>query len=231
MARLLLLHLTINWPAEFSANLWPFALNCAVHICNHVLKLSGLSPMELFCSTRIDCKPLKQACVFGCPVHVLDPRLQDGKKIPKWEPRSRLGQFLGFLAKHASNVGLIQNVETGCVSPQFHVMHDERFQTVASEHNVDLSETWIDLFVNSCEHHLEGHDPEVDGPLPGLHDTWVPKKELPKKEGSQNQGKLEADESGKKGKVASEPQKQGKQPTKVINDCKLSCLRYYVNTD
>ena len=24
--------------------------------------------------------------IFGCPAHILDPRLQDGKKISKWEP-------------------------------------------------------------------------------------------------------------------------------------------------
>ena len=149
MSRALLLHLKIMWPDEFSADLWPFAIDCAVHIHNHVPRKGGLSPMEIFCGTRIDCKPLKKARVFGCPAYVLDPRIQDGKKILKWEPKAHLGQFLGFSLEHASNVGLIRNMETGWISPQFHIVCNEPFQTVALEHNIDLSETWIDLFVSS----------------------------------------------------------------------------------
>ena len=47
--------------------------------------------------------------MWGCPVFVLDPKLQDGKKITKWNRWSRLGQFLGFSNKHFS---LVAKVET-----------------------------------------------------------------------------------------------------------------------
>ena len=132
------------------------------------------SPAEVFCGTKIGCRPLRRLKVFGCPTYVLDPRLQDGKKIPKWEPRSRKGQFLGFSREHASTVGLIRNTRTGYISPQFHVVYDEDCSTVASENTLDLSEQWIDLFLNSREHYLDAHDEEADGPLPELDPDYAP---------------------------------------------------------
>ena len=94
MARTLLLHLRLHWPDEFHPNLWPFALDYAVYIYNHMLtkgKAGMPSPQEVFCGTKIGCGPLRHLKVFGCPTYVLDPRLQDGKKIPKWKPCSRKG--------------------------------------------------------------------------------------------------------------------------------------------
>ena len=52
-------------------------------------------------------KGVKQLCVFGCSCYALDPRLQDGKKIPKWEPHAQARQFLGFLKEHSSKVCLV----------------------------------------------------------------------------------------------------------------------------
>ena len=173
MARAMLYHLKIMWPDEFEANLWPMALDYAVFIFNHTPRNGKLSPMEVFCGTRMDCEALKRARVFGCPTYVLDPRLQDGKKIPKWQPRSRLGQFLGFSREHAINVGLIRNVSTGYIGAQFHLVYDEKFQTVTSEQTVDLSETWIDLFVNERDNVFDGHQEQVDGPIPQLDQQWV----------------------------------------------------------
>ena len=88
---------------------------------------------------------LRRARVFGCPTYVLEPRLQDGKKIPKWEARARTGMFLGFSDVHSSTVGLVLNTRTGYISPQYHVVHNKKFETVASNCSIDLSETWIDL--------------------------------------------------------------------------------------
>jgi hypothetical protein len=60
--------------------------------------------------------------VFGCPVYVLDAALQDGHKIPKWSPRACLSLFLGFSDLHSSQVPLVLNVQTGKISPQYHVI-------------------------------------------------------------------------------------------------------------
>ncbi len=70
--------------------------------------------------------------MFGCPVYVLDATLQDGHKLPKWVPRAHLGVFLGFLTLHSSQVPLVMNVDTGKISPQFHVIFDDKFETVLS---------------------------------------------------------------------------------------------------
>ena len=177
MARTMLLHVRLHWPDEFSADLWPFALDYAAYIYNHVPtkgKPGMPSPMEVFCGTKVGCRPLRRLRVFGCPCYVLDPRLQDGKKIPKWEPRSRKGQFLGYSKEHATTIGMIRNIRTGHISPQFHVVFDEDFTTVTSESTLDLTETWIELFLNSREHFLDGHDENVNGPLPDLDPDFAP---------------------------------------------------------
>ena len=88
---------------------------------------SGISPDELWSTVRNDDDVLKQAHVFGCPVCVLDAALQDGKKIPKWAPRACLGLFLGFSDLHSSQVPLLLNIESGHISPQFHVIFDDKF--------------------------------------------------------------------------------------------------------
>jgi hypothetical protein len=100
----------IHWPDEYNSWLWPFALLYVVWLYNHTPKITGAAPIEIFCSVKTSCEYLRRAKVFGCPVYVLDPCLQDGKKIPKWEPRSHHGQFLGFSPNHSSSVGLIQNI-------------------------------------------------------------------------------------------------------------------------
>lgn len=72
-----------------------------------------------------------------CPVYVLDPTLQHGKKLPKWQPRSRKGVFVGFSASHGSKVPLILNPLIGHISPQFHVVFNDSFITVSSIHDID----------------------------------------------------------------------------------------------
>jgi hypothetical protein len=55
----------------------------------------GLWPKELFCKTKGDGTPIVHSHVWGCPAYVLDPKLQDGKSLPKWESKSRRGVFVG----------------------------------------------------------------------------------------------------------------------------------------
>jgi hypothetical protein len=72
---------------------------------------------------------------FWCLAYVLDPKLQDGKKLPKWTPLSHRGQYLGLSPNHSTLVGRILNLHTGSVSPQFHVVHDNLFTTVPNTEN------------------------------------------------------------------------------------------------
>jgi hypothetical protein len=132
-ARALLLHAAIHWPEETTLDLWPLAMDYAEYLWNRIpRKDSGIAPLELLCKCKIENEVLRNAHVWGCPTYVLDPKIQDGKKLPRWQPKSRRGQFLGFSAKHASTIGLIRNVKTGSISPQFHVVYDDAFTTVPS---------------------------------------------------------------------------------------------------
>ena len=67
---------------------------------------------------------------FGCPVFALDVRLQGQKSIPRWNTRTRLGINLGKFPNHSRNVFLVLSTSSGCMSPQFHVIHNDFFETV-----------------------------------------------------------------------------------------------------
>jgi hypothetical protein len=43
--------------------------------------------------------------VWGCPLDVLAPKIQQGEKIPIWEPRSRQGMSPGLWQQHAGCCG------------------------------------------------------------------------------------------------------------------------------
>ncbi|KAL7524937.1 hypothetical protein ACHAXR_002552, partial [Thalassiosira sp. AJA248-18] len=132
-ARANMLHVAYHWPKHASIRLWPMAINYAVWVFNHLPRVdTGLCPDEMWTQSRTTHDNLRRAHVWGCPVYVLEPELQDGKKIPKWQPRARLGMFVGFSQVHSSLVPLVLNVKTGKISPQYHVVFDDKFATVNS---------------------------------------------------------------------------------------------------
>ncbi len=105
------------------------------------------SPNKVWSSVRYPSSELLQTHVFGCPVCVLDASIQDEKKILKWTPWARLGLFLGFSDLHSSQVPLVMNVETGKISPQFHIIFDDTFETVNSlPLNQPLNKQWTQIF-------------------------------------------------------------------------------------
>jgi hypothetical protein len=125
-----LLHAKSRWPKAIELNLWPYALRLANHLRNLLPdKDDATSPIERF--SRVQVAPhLKENHPFGCPVYALNNRLQSGNRIPKWDLRARLGVYLGQSPRHASSVSLVLSLETGLVSPQYHVRHDDFFETV-----------------------------------------------------------------------------------------------------
>ena len=175
-ARASMLHALIHWPDQFSADLWPMAVEHVVFLYNHMPHPHhGHAPVELFTGTKLSSyATLQQARVWGCPVYVLEPRLQDGKKIPKWNPRSRRGQFVGFSPEHAGNVGRVLNLITGAITPQFHVVYDEHFTTVENP-GVDLDEfspeVWTRLVTSGLEKTIEPEDIPPDG-SPTAFQDW-----------------------------------------------------------
>jgi hypothetical protein len=129
-ARKQLLHAKSRWPKAVELNLWPYALRLANHLRNSLPdREDATSPVERF--SRVEVAPhLRENHPFGCPVYALNNRLQSGNRIPKWDSRARLGVYLGPSPRHASSVSLVLSLETGLVSPQFHVRHDDFFETV-----------------------------------------------------------------------------------------------------
>lgn len=122
---------------------------------------------------------LRRMHPWGCPAYVLDPKLQDGKKLPKWNPRSRQGKFVGFSSAHASNVGLILNLATRRISPQYHVLFDDFFSTVRSvddRHDPVLEEVNWDRLIRVLGTDRYFAEEDVDY-VPPVHDDWMSPEE------------------------------------------------------
>ncbi len=87
MAQTFLVHVCLHWSKYGTDHLalWGFAMKHTVwlhsHIPNH---FSGLTHMEPCTKIKDNYCDLLCTHVWGCPVHVLDPKLQYGQKIPQW---------------------------------------------------------------------------------------------------------------------------------------------------
>ena len=79
---------------------------------------------------------------------MLDPKLQDGKRLPRWNCQSCLGQFLSFSDDHSSLVANVRNLTMGYIYPQYHVLFDDLFQTVCgSGENEIVAVTFLDIIM------------------------------------------------------------------------------------
>jgi hypothetical protein len=164
----MLLHHILHWPQEARLELWPFAVDYSVWIWNHLPDITTrLSPIEVFTKSSFpDNRHLQRVRVFGCPVYVLHPTLQDAKKLPKWQRKSWRGIFLGFSPNHSTNVNLVLNPETGSITPQYHVVFDEKFSTTASTVTEDsltpAVHLWDTLRADGYEQHQSLQDSSDD---------------------------------------------------------------------
>jgi hypothetical protein len=123
-----------------TAHLWPYAVHNSTYT-RRILPRNGhiKSPEEFFTQSQV--RPTtKYLHPFGCPVYVLQAALQSGGTQPKWNDRSRVGVYLGHSSQHAPSVSLILNPVTGYVSPQFHCIYDNRFDTPSRDKN--FSDLW-----------------------------------------------------------------------------------------
>ena len=93
-------HLSFHWGYHGvdDLSLWSFAVNHSAWVNNIVPnKILGITLIEMPNKTKSNHRDLRSAHVWGCHVFVLEAKLQDDHKLSKWNRRSRLGQFLGFL--------------------------------------------------------------------------------------------------------------------------------------
>ena len=130
MTRTALLHASARWPSAMSNCLWPYALRMANDsLISSPRRLDGRSAVSVFSLADVSPK-LTTFHPFGCPVYALSSELAAGQGLPKWDKRARVGIYLGQSPKHARSVALVLNIKTGLVSPQFHVVFDDMFETV-----------------------------------------------------------------------------------------------------
>jgi hypothetical protein len=141
-------HLALHWPAQATISFWPQAIKYLVWVFNRMPNTeTGISLNKMWSSVQSSTEEFSRAHVFGCPVYVLDAALQDGHKIPKWSPHSCLGLFLGFSDLHSSQVLLVLNVQTGKISPQYHAIFNNKFETVNSLlATKSLDKQWVQIF-------------------------------------------------------------------------------------
>ena len=94
--------------------LWPFATKCAQDRMNNLhVDINLETPDMKFSNTKAVNFQLKHYNTIGCPVYILDLRLQRNLKgVPKWEPRSRLRIYVGHLREYAGSVALVLNPKT-----------------------------------------------------------------------------------------------------------------------
>ena len=94
-----------------------------------------------------------------------------------------MGQFLGFCDDNSSLVARIRNLATNFVSPQFHVVFDDKFTTI--ENDVQLEDTEVrqiftELFSTCRDHYRDSvpvlHVPDSEVESEGA-DTNVPEGE------------------------------------------------------
>ena len=92
----LLLHAALHWPEQAEISVWPMASTYTTYLWNITLKPeTGLALLKIFACSRQLIPLIHHAHLWGCLAYVLDPVLQDGKKLPKWQAHSHRGMFLG----------------------------------------------------------------------------------------------------------------------------------------
>jgi hypothetical protein len=145
LARTMLIHGNRRWPKAIGANLWPYALRTANDVMNSTPRLKhSQALLAVFASSQVTMNP-KHHYHFGCPVYVLDRHMQGGGKADKWSKRSKVGIFLGQSPQHARTVALVLDLNTGLISPQFHVKMDPTFQTMrTSFEDQPIKSMWME---------------------------------------------------------------------------------------
>ena len=141
---------------------------------------SGYSPEGLFSRTKLTHVDINRARVWGSPLYVLDPKLQDGKKIPKWEKLSTTGIFMGFSPTHSLTVSLALNINTGSVTPQFNSIHDGLFTTIHNfgTHNLDELYDKLSIISRHNDHEPDIDDFDKDIPAPSVSKEWSNTEEM-----------------------------------------------------
>jgi hypothetical protein len=142
-------HAISRWDKTITTELWPFVIQHAATIYNTTKRRSrnyDLRPWEQFTGERSKLNQTNMHPLL-CPVYVLDRRMQEGTSPPKWTKRTTQKVYVGHLHHYSKSVPMVWDPKTNLVSPQFHVMFDDNFDTVqAPDPNIKQSDTMDRLF-------------------------------------------------------------------------------------
>lgn len=105
-----------------------------------------------------------------------------------------MGQFVGFSDEHSSLVAKVQNLSTNFISPQFHVIFDDKFTTIQNDTKLEdtsLESIFTDLF-DKCrdyygEEPLESDSSKQLDELHELHDELLNEAERREKRSRQEE--------------------------------------------
>ena len=88
---------------------------------------------------------------------VLEAKLKNDQKLPKWNCWSRKGKFIGFSDNHSTLVATVQKLKTGYISPQYHIFFDDLFETTfrRGKNNPVIDQVCNDLFDSSRDWYAE----------------------------------------------------------------------------
>jgi hypothetical protein len=88
---------------------------------------------------------------------------------------------MGYSLEHSSYIGLILNKNTGNISPQYHVVHDDYFTTLTSVDSTNTfnAASWQAILQTGVERYLSDDIDQFGKPLPlpSLHAEWLTKEE------------------------------------------------------
>jgi hypothetical protein len=114
MARAMILHASMHWKDGVDASIWPMAVNHAIHIYNNTPN-KGVTLADIFTGSTVPRHRLLDMHGWRCPVYAMDTQMQQGRKMPRWQPISRRGVILGLSIQHSSEVPLVLNLQTGSI--------------------------------------------------------------------------------------------------------------------
>ena len=135
-----MIHAKQRWPDAIKSNLWPYALRSANHAHNYTMSSKSHElPINQFSQVE-GLNELRHFHTFGCPAYVLDSNLQAGKRLTrhKWGDRANISINLGPSPQHGKSVHLLLNLQTGHVTPQFHVRFDDSFDTTCPRSDMHI---------------------------------------------------------------------------------------------
>ncbi len=138
-----MVHVSMHWSklGEYNLAILCFALK-------HASWLHIFIPNQLSSPYRNNCN-IMCTDLWDYLVWVLDPKVQDERKIPNWNHCSHLGQVLGFSHVPCFLAANVIHLSPDYVSQNYHLTFDDPFSTDCSNGDDALLDDVCNRFFNS----------------------------------------------------------------------------------